>query len=242
MRCNRCGNEVRNGAKYCRVCGNQVGVPTQPGQQQNPYQQNPYQQNTYQQNHQQQGWPPQGQYNPPSGPHRGHTQVNVVVPRKQRSVGKLVALLSVISALLIGLMILLYFLFLKTGTPEDTIEKLETAMNELDQTALLECFDSQMNDLYDGAMGLGSELFDTDLGALSDLASGLGGIMSAAGLTPTVDIQIIEIIYSSDTECMCVVNMTTSYMGETSTEEMSLPMALIDREWLISMSAFEYIQ
>ena len=135
---------------------------------------------------------------------------------------------------------MLYVLFIKTGTPEDTIAKLEKALNNLDQNAVLECFDEQANSLYSGALGVGEALSDLPLGDLADLASGLSGFLSAAGLTPDISIDIENISYASDKEsCVVYVELTMEYMGEKEKEEIALPMVLTGREWLISTSALE---
>ena len=62
-----------------------------------------------------------------------------------------------IAAALTAIAVILYFVFLKSGTPEDTIEKMEHALNNLDQEELLECFDNQIQGLYSGALSVGGE-------------------------------------------------------------------------------------
>ncbi len=153
---------------------------------------------------------------------------------------KRTALLSLLVVGVFAILAVLYVLFIKTGTPEDTIAKLEKALNNLDQNAVLECFDEQANSLYSGALGVGEALSDLPLGDLADLASGLSGFLSAAGLTPDISIDIEDISYASDKEsCVVYVELTMEYMGEKEKEEIALPMVLTGREWLISTSALE---
>ena len=146
-------------------------------------------------------------------------------------------LLMLIAAALTAIAVILYFVFLKSGTPEDTIEKMEHALNNLDQEELLECFDNQIQGLYSGALSVGGELAGIDLGGLSDLAGGLGGFMSAAGLTPEFDLEIVNIEYSDKNNCMAEVNFTMTFQGEIQTETQVLPMTKDGREWVISASA-----
>lgn len=225
----------------------------QPDYGQQNYQQPDYGQQNYQQPvypQQDYGQPYQQPYQmPPQGGHHAARAAAEMGRQGARAAGAAVRggsraaksalsikLLAIIAAALIVIIAILYFLFFSSGTPEDTIEKLEAAMNDMDQEALLECFDGQMNDLYSGILGVGGELTGIDLGAFSDLASGLGGFMSAAGLTPTVEMDIIDITYTSDDSCIVTVDCTQTYMGETSTETMTLPMVKDGREWLISVS------
>lgn len=147
-------------------------------------------------------------------------------------------LMALIAVALIVIASILYMVFIKSGTPEDTIEKMEHALNNLDQDELLECFDNQIQDMYSGALSVGGELAGIDLGGLSDLASGLGGFMSAAGLTPEFDLQIISIEYSDDNNCVAEVNFIMTYQGDTQSETQILPMTKDGREWVISASAF----
>ena len=151
---------------------------------------------------------------------------------------KRTALLSLLVVSVFAILAVLYVLFIKTGTPEDTIAKLEKALNNLDQNAVLECFDEQANSLYSGSLGVGEALSGLPLGDLADLASGLSGFLSAAGLTPDISIDIEDISYASDKKsCVVYVEFTMEYAGEKEKEEIALPMVLTGREWLISTSA-----
>ncbi len=146
-------------------------------------------------------------------------------------------ILALIAVALIAIASILYVVFIKSGTPEDTIEKMEHALNNLDQDELLECFDNQIQDLYSGALSVGGELAGIDLGGLSDLASGLGGFMSAAGLTPEFDLQIVNIEYTDEDNCVAEVNFIITYQGQTQSETQILPMTKEGREWVVSASA-----
>lgn len=146
-------------------------------------------------------------------------------------------LLALIAVALIAIVMMIYMIFLKKGTPEDTIAKMENALNNMDQEELLECFDDQINSLYSGALGLGDSLSGLPLGDLADLATGLGGFMSAAGLTPEFTLEVLDVEYTGDDTCVVQVNFIVTYMGETETETQYLPMALEGREWLVSASA-----
>lgn len=223
MFCVRCGTQILPGQRFCPNCGNMI-VQSQPmgsGAQ-----------------------PVNGNFNGIPG---GGGVVRGAADFSQRAAGAGVRaagkaarlkLLALIAVALIAIATILYVAFLKPGTPEDTIEKMEHALNNLDQDELLECFDNQIQDMYSGALSIGGDLAGIDLGGLSDLASGLGGFMSAAGLTPQFDLQIVEIEYSDKNNCLAEVNFVMVYQGETQSETQYLPMTKEGREWVVSASAF----
>lgn len=144
-----------------------------------------------------------------------------------------------IAAALIAIAVMLYLLFFKAGTPEDTIQKMEDALNHMDQQALLECFDEQSQGIYSGLLGVGGELLDFDLGALSDLASGLGGYMSAAGLTPQFDLTVVDVEYTGDDTCLVTVDFAVTYQGTSETDTEVLPMVKDGRDWVVSAAGLQ---
>ena len=144
-----------------------------------------------------------------------------------------------IAAALIAIAVMLYLLFFKAGTPEDTVQKMEDALNRMDQQALLECFDEQSQGIYSGLLGVGGELLNFDLGALSDLASGLGGYMSAAGLTPQFDLTVVDIEYTGDDTCLVTVDFAVTYQGTSDTDTQVLPMVKDGRDWVVSAAGLQ---
>ncbi len=144
-----------------------------------------------------------------------------------------------IAAALIAIAVMLYLLFFKAGTPEDTVQKMEDALNRMDQQALLECFDEQSQGIYSGLLGVGGELLNFDLGALSDLASGLGGYMSAAGLTPQFDLTVVDVEYTGDDTCLVTVDFAVTYQGTSDTDTQVLPMVKDGRDWVVSAAGLQ---
>lgn len=140
----------------------------------------------------------------------------------------------IIAAALVAIAVMLYILFFRAGKPEDTIQKMEDALNQLDTEELLECFDEQSQGIYTGMLGLGGDLLGVDLGALSDLASGLGGYMAAAGMTPRFNLTVTDVEYTGDDTCIVTVNMTVTYEGTTDSGTQDFPMVKDGREWVIS--------
>ena len=144
-----------------------------------------------------------------------------------------------IAAALIAIAVMLYLLFFKAETPEDTVQKMEDALNRMDQQALLECFDEQSQGIYSGLLGVGGELLNFDLGALSDLASGLGGYMSAAGLTPQFDLTVVDVEYTGDDTCLVTVDFAVTYQGTSDTDTQVLPMVKDGRDWVVSAAGLQ---
>ena len=265
MFCVRCGNQIYPGQKFCPKCGYPVENHPDPPRKEMDFRENgtadtysPYERETA--GASPNGYAAQSSAVPPEnygnyggnygdgyggGPGSGYGNsygrgyVHGVAGAGAKAAHRAMSLklLMLIAAALTAIAVILYFVFLKSGTPEDTIEKMEHALNNLDQEELLECFDNQIQGLYSGALSVGGELAGIDLGGLSDLASGLGGFMSAAGLTPEFDLEIVNIEYSDKNNCMAEVNFTMTFQGEIQTETQVLPMTKDGREWVISASA-----
>ena len=265
MFCVRCGNQIYPGQKFCPKCGYPVENHPDPPRKEMDFRENgtadtysPYERETA--GASPNGYAAQSSAVPPEnygnyggnygdgyggGPGSGYGNsygrgyVHGVAGAGAKAVHRAMSLklLMLIAAALTAIAVILYFVFLKSGTPEDTIEKMEHALNNLDQEELLECFDNQIQGLYSGALSVGGELAGIDLGGLSDLAGGLGGFMSAAGLTPEFDLEIVNIEYSDKNNCMAEVNFTMTFQGEIQTETQVLPMTKDGREWVISASA-----
>ncbi|MBS6194386.1 MAG: hypothetical protein KH828_02230 [Clostridiales bacterium] len=245
---------IQSGQPYNPNTGMQRGQPHNPNtgmQSGQPYSQNagmyggqPYNQNTLGNGSQPYG-SNQGMYSyrpPVQPPLYGAAQMAGGAVRggaKAAGEAAKIKVLALIAAVLVALAVMVYFLFFKAGTPEDTIAKMEDALNHLDQEALLECFDGQTQQLYSGALGLSEELSGLPLGDFSDFAAGLGGFMAGAGLTPEYTLSIVEVEYSDSENCMVTVDMSVDFQGETESETQMFPMTKDGRDWVISAAAMQ---
>lgn len=253
MYCEKCGNFVPDSAKFCVKCGALTGndstenmyasqktenLPNQNMQAGMNQQQSPMQQGNYNgQNFQNGSFVQNNGYPNGVGNFAGSAGNVAAGVAKHAGNAKRNALISLLVVGVFAILFLLYSVFLKTGTPEDTIAKLETGMNNMDQAMVMECFDEQINSMISGSMGILDSLTGLPIGDISEFASGLGGFMSAAGLTPKVTLVIENISYSPNKKsCIATVTMYMEYMGESEVETVELPMVLKDREWLISVS------
>ena len=248
MFCGHCGRQIPDTSRFCGYCGHPTAnahdpqPDPRPQGHQNGYQdsyqsglQNDPRAQRYDRRYQPHGPAPRGHASPPplmagAGRAAVHTARNAGRYR-------LYAILGGVAVLALFLTVLSCTLFLRSGKPEDTVADLEKALNALDTDAMLDCFDEQTQKLYSGSLGVAGSFLDMDLGALSDLASGLGGIMAGAGLTPKFTMRVTDIDYSGKDTCLVTVDMSVSYEGDTGSEIVQLPMKKVGRKWLISMGS-----
>lgn len=240
MYCQECGKMISDTALFCCFCGAKVNRP-----------QNPTGGSGHQQ--QQSGYPPGNYMNGRPGadiynmtrpiqPPPGAIQMAGGAVRggaKAAREASKIRMLAIIAAVLIAIAAMLYFLFFQAGTPEDTVAKMEDALNHMDQEALLECFDGQTQQMYSGALGLTESFSGLPLGDFSDLAAGLGGFMAGAGLTPKFTLTVLDVEYSDSDNCMVTVDFNMRFQGETEQETQMLPMKKDGRDWVISAAAMQ---
>lgn len=131
--------------------------------------------------------------------------------------------------------------------PEDTIYKLEAAMNEYDIQTALECFEPSVQKIYAGVLEVGSSFWGMDIGTVLDAAGGIADLFGVELLEdgmPTVDIEIVSQEEISDEEVKMNLAVTINYAGESETENMDVTLVLIKGEWYISGEAdlLDYFQ
>lgn len=235
--CHFCGKQVPDGANFCKYCGNKIQLRNTGNYSQQNCQPDCNQPNRGYQNQSGQnygGWNGGLGYDGPGGNgagyvHPGNVGSGAAVHQAVRTRWIIIG-----AAALCAIAAMIFVLFIKASTPEDTIAKIEHALNKMDTEELLECFDEQTQNLYSGALGVGSELVGMDLGAWSDLAGGLGGLMAGASLTPKFKLEVMDIQYHGSDACLISVNFQISYQGDTESETETLPMVKKGREWVVS--------
>lgn len=135
--------------------------------------------------------------------------------------------------------------------PEDTVEKMETALNKLDMKGFMKCFDDQSQDLQTSMTDVTGSLVNSITGInisnYSTLANGLGGLVAGAGAAPKFDLTVNNVNYIDDKDCLVDVTFTVDFSGSiydqlgadlgTQTEDIQLPMVLEDNTWKVSVSA-----
>lgn len=131
--------------------------------------------------------------------------------------------------------------------PEDTIHKMEDAINAYDMEALVECFEPSVQKIYAGVLEVGSSFLGMDVATLINAASGIAdlfGVELTEGGMPTVDIVINSQEELSDEEVKMNLTFTVNYAGETQSETMDVTLVLIKWKWYISAESdvIDYLQ
>ena len=136
---------------------------------------------------------------------------------------------------------------IQVAKPEDTIYKMEEAMNNYDMDMLLECFEPSVQDIYAGVVEIGSSFLGMDIGTLMDAAGGIADLFGddlIEGGMPSVDIVINSEEQISDEEVLMNLTITMEYAGESEVQTMDTVLVLIDGEWYISADSdlMEYLR
>lgn len=134
----------------------------------------------------------------------------------------------------------------QTAKPEDTIYKLEEAMNNYDMEMMLECYEPSVQKIYAGAMEIGSSIAGMDLDTILNAAGGLADLFGdelVEGGMPQVDIIINSQEQISEDKLLMNLTVTYDYGGlmeqieteTTQTEEtFDAYLVLINGIWYLS--------
>lgn len=124
-------------------------------------------------------------------------------------------------------------------SPKGTIEKLETAYNNLDIDSMVECFDPSVQAFYSGANSVLGELVGFDISDMASMVPFIANFDDDIDFEdlPKIEIKINDIDKTSDTTAVvyCTI-MSQGYGGEP--EEDDIDMVKIDGEWYISGTEF----
>ncbi len=216
MFCHNCGKQVNDGAGFCPYCGTRLNQAPQQGQ----YRTQP--QNDYRQQQQQ-----YNQYSQmPPYDHQGAAvkQVNKKLP----------LIIGIVAAAAAVALILIFVVFKpfgggSTGSPEGTLKKLETALNELDVEGIIECCDSEIREEADN---LG--LYTTQIEQAKSYIDMLG-----ADFNFTFNGYNYEYIVEDGVQyCTCDVDMSyrVSMLGQEQSGSDSMTLVFVNEngQWLLS--------
>lgn len=120
------------------------------------------------------------------------------------------------------------------STPEKTLEKFETAYNNLDYNSMMECFDSTIRKAYDAGDDLLGGLLGFSYQSAADMLPFLSEVMGIDDEMPQLHIEVINKREVSNTSCMLDVMMSVTEYGETYTEDFTIEMVKEDGDWYIS--------
>lgn len=127
--------------------------------------------------------------------------------------------------------------FYQKGTPQDTIEKLEEAMNKGDADQLLDCYCSSFRKVLSGGGGLIGSLIGIDVDAAAELITGLWGMSEESLGGYEFQMEALDVSYQDEENCLVTVSTSLKdEYGNIQTEEIEVPMVLEKREWKIKVT------
>lgn len=235
MYCSQCGSELPDDAMFCGECRAQTRNYRRQQEQQRiqeeqrlqqpyvheggpRYQEPPYYDNqwSYQE-------PP---YYGNQRPYQEQPYQGAAAAKAKFSGGSKRGIITV--AVFLGIAVLaglLYAFVLKPSTPQDTVKKLEKAIEDLDINGIIECFDEETR------QSLKEEM--SQYGGGEQALSSLLGIAGSFGIGPDVTLRIADIDYADNSSCRVYLQIEMSFMGETMEDTDVLAMRKEGRKWVI---------
>lgn len=222
MFCSKCGTQLPDDAMFCGECG----APTRNYRQQqaaNAWQETPVQQPYAEQPDY--GWNGQASAMPDD---------NTAAVKSKFSGGSKRGILMAAGILVIAVLAgLLYVKVLKPGTPQDTVHRLEKAMEDLDVEEMIACFDEETRQAYEDGM--------SEYGDMADGMTGLLGMAGGLGIGPEVTITVTDVDYDGEDACTVSADIALSFMGESQEDSMDLPMKKEGKKWVIDGTASDAV-
>lgn len=136
-------------------------------------------------------------------------------------------LISILTVLVL-IVTILWYVFFRVGTPEETIEEFEKALNHMDIEAVLECCDSTTQETYSAIMDTINSVTDFDVSGMLSFGSVLAQM---EGTSMNVDFEVEHIEYQDDENCTVFVK--NKLANNDSVQE--FPMTLEEREWKLTV-------
>jgi uncharacterized membrane protein YvbJ len=237
MFCYNCGKQINDGAGFCPYCGAKLNqsAPQEPNRQntqtQGQGQYQPGSQNTsqYQGNTQGQAGNQQ-QYNP----YHPNVQEGYQNPAK-KPVNKKLPLIIGIAAAAAAIVLILIFVVFKpfgggsTGSPEGTLKKLETALNNFDIEEMIKCCDSEIQEEA-GEIELYTSQIEQAKSYIDMLGADFNFTFTGHDFNYTVDDGVQY--------CTCDVDMTytISMLGQEQSRSDTMTVTFVNEngQWLLS--------
>lgn len=161
--------------------------------------------------------------------------VQVTVKVKNRHYGRIILILLLLAG--VGFYMLHYVM----QSPKQTLEIFCDSMSTLDYRSALNCVDGGSDELYDGTLDVLGGLTGIDLGGYGKLLQGIGGLTASAGLTPTIEVEILSIDYTDGYTWLdakhCTVSAAVKLTGAgydgMEAEDWTVDMTRSGFKWLI---------
>lgn len=131
------------------------------------------------------------------------------------------------------LLVLLFSLLLSgcisKAKPEDTIYKMEEAINEYDMKKLVECFEPSIQKIYKGILTTGQSFANTVDGIVNFIEE---NVLEDELLTVDITVNSKERISAKKVKLN--ITFTIDYVGQKQAKTMDVTMVYIKGEWYIS--------
>ena len=111
--------------------------------------------------------------------------------------------------------------------PAVTVEAMEKALNELDEKAIIACFDSASREKYSDEKEEVHEWITT-----------IGSFLKMTGIAPKFELETGDVEYQGDDHCTAKVKLSYAWIGIEDTQEVTVPMVLEGSHWYILAEKF----
>ena len=218
MFCSNCGKEISGMGKFCEHCGSALGGDERQNFNREEIILTHQRQNTIENTYQ----------NTADHPEKKGRKIFMVIP--------------ILAVLGLAMAFLFYDKFMKTAGPEETVARLEKALNEMDIATLLDCFDEDAQEVFYESMGLDASIMEyLDADAIMELASDATKYMMEEEEMYEFSMDVIDVDYDGKNNCIVTVDAEIYYDGDRDSEEIELPMEKQNGKWVIDAEGFDVL-
>lgn len=211
MFCSNCGKEISEMGKFCEHCGSALGEDEIQRFDRKETILTQQRQNTIK-----------------------NTYQNIADHQEKKS-KKIFVLNSILVVLGLIVAFLFYNIFMGTEKPENTIAKLEKALNELDIISLIDCFGEDAQEVFCECLGLDETVMEyLDMDTLAAMISEMENEEMYE-----FSMDVIDVDYSGRNDCIITVDTEIHYDGEKKSGEIEFPMEKQNGKWVLDTEILE---
>ncbi len=123
------------------------------------------------------------------------------------------------------------------ATPEDTVKQIESALNDMDEEALLNCFDKNVQKVLSGGSKVISSLTGVDTEGIFEIFAGLYGMSESEIRSAEYELAVTDVAYEGDKNCIAYIHgRAVNSSGESAEGDFELPLKLQKDEWKIKVT------
>lgn len=122
-------------------------------------------------------------------------------------------------------------------TPEDTVRQIESALNDKDEKALIDCFDKNVQKVLSGGSKVVSSLLGVDTEGVFEIVAGLYGMSESEIQSADYELIVTDVVYDGDKNCVVYVHgKAVNSTGETAEGDFEMPLKLQKEQWKIKVT------